>query len=109
MKGAADRKRKIIELLDILDLKNKAHNYPSQLSVGQQQRIAIARSIVHDPVILLMDEPTGSLDRENSDLIVDLLKELYNKSKPTIIIVTHDDTVAKAGTKVYHLVDGHLI
>ena len=73
MKGAADRKRKIIELLDILDLKNKAHNYPSQLSVGQQQRIEIAISIVHDPVLLLMDEPTGSLVRENSDFIVDLL------------------------------------
>ncbi len=109
IKGTTDRKKLIFELLKFLELDDKIYNYPSQLSIGQQQRIALARAIIHKPSVLLLDEPTGSLDRENSDLIVDILKKLFIKFNSTILLVTHDLQVAKAGTKILYLEDGIII
>lgn len=109
IKGTTDRKKLIFELLKFLELDDKIYNYPSQLSIGQQQRIALARAIIHKPSVLLLDEPTGSLDRENSDLIVDILRKLFLKFNSTILLVTHDLQVAKAGTKILYLEDGIII
>lgn len=109
IKQPITRKEKIFELLKLEGLEEKANKYPSQLSLGQQQRIALARAIVHEPKILLLDEPTGSLDRENSNLIVDLLKRIHESYSSTIIIVTHDDQVAKTGNSIRYLENGKLL
>ena len=79
---------------------------PSELSIGEQQRVAIARSLVRRPLILLADEPTGSLDRENTLKILDIFTRLHSERKQTIIMVTHDPTVAQQGDRTLNLVDG---
>ena len=82
--------------------------FPNQLSGGEQQRVAIARSLISRPAIILADEPTGNLDRRNTQEIVSLFK-LVNKSfKSTIILITHNEKVALACEKVYTMVDGRL-
>ncbi|NLA07589.1 MAG: ABC transporter ATP-binding protein [Firmicutes bacterium] len=95
----------VIQTLGIVD---KQDRFPNELSGGEQQRVAIARSLISRPAIILADEPTGNLDRRNTQEIVSLFK-LVNKSfKATIILVTHNEKVALACEKVYTMVDGRL-
>lgn len=97
---------KIITLLEKLELKEKQALYPSQLSGGEQQRAAIARAIVTNPTVVFADEPTGSLDSKNADTIMGILRELREKQKATIVIVTHDREIADQCDRKLVMVDG---
>ena len=81
---------------------------PNELSGGQQQRVAIARALVTKPSLILADEPTGNLDRRNSEDIISLFKLVNQRLNSTIMIITHDEKVANACNKVYKMVDGRL-
>jgi putative ABC transport system ATP-binding protein len=96
------------EVIKTLGITDKQSRFPNELSGGEQQRVAIARSLISRPAIILADEPTGNLDRRNTQEIVSLFK-LVNKSfKSTIILITHNEKVALACEKVYTMVDGRL-
>ena len=94
------------ELLDAVGLLNRAGHYPSQLSGGEQQRVAIARALMNAPRVLFADEPTGNLDRANSDAVMQKLIALHDQLKFTLIIVTHDAGVADCGTARWLLANG---
>jgi putative ABC transport system ATP-binding protein len=81
------------ELLNKLDILEQAHKQPSQLSVGQQQRVSIARALMNEPKVLLADEPTSSLDDKNADNVIELLESLSKEYKAALIIVTHDSRI----------------
>ena len=103
-------RQKVLKALEDVGLKNKIHNYPDQLSGGEQQRVAIARAIVNDPKLLLCDEPTGNLDPDMSMEIVKVLEEINNNRGTTIIMATHDrDIVDKMKKQVITLTDGSLV
>ncbi|HHV25784.1 MAG TPA: ABC transporter ATP-binding protein [Tissierellia bacterium] len=100
-----DRRKKIEERLEQVGLLEKRNNKPFELSGGQQQRIAIARALVTDPYLILADEPTGALDSETSDDIMELIKKLNDDGK-TIIMVTHDKDLKRYTTRDVYLKDG---
>lgn len=103
-------RQKVLKALEDVGLKNKIHNYPEQLSGGEQQRVAIARAIVNDPKLLLCDEPTGNLDPEKSMEIMQVLDDINKNRGTTIIMATHDkDIVDKMKKQVIILKDGHLV
>lgn len=96
------------EILSILGIEGKLDRYPKQLSGGEQQRVAIARSLITRPAIILADEPTGNLDRKNSEEITGLFRLVNKRLNSTIMIITHDEKVANSCEKVYRMVDGRL-
>jgi ABC-type lipoprotein export system ATPase subunit len=96
------------ELLDTFGIADKIQRFPGQLSGGEQQRVAIARSLVMHPKVLFADEPTGNLDTHNGDLVMDLLRKINREEKTTIILITHDPDFAKQAQRQIHLVDGRL-
>ncbi len=101
---------KTLKAIELVGLKAKIHNYPDQLSGGEQQRVAIARAIVNEPKLLICDEPTGNLDPERSMEIVKILEEINQTCKTTIIMATHDrDIVNKMQKRVLVLKDGRLV
>lgn len=107
-------KKKINEevLLDIvrkLGIEDKLDSFPSELSGGQQQRVAIARSLIYSPSLVLADEPTGNLDRENSREIIEILKYFNRTLKQTIIVITHDESIALEAERVITIVDGKVV
>ena len=101
---------KVLKALEEVGLKNKIHNYPDQLSGGEQQRVAIARAIVNDPKLLLCDEPTGNLDPEKSMEIMKVLDNINKTRGTSIIMATHDQQIVnKMKKQVLILKDGHLV
>ena len=96
------------EILSILGIEGKLDRYPKQLSGGEQQRVAVARSLITRPAIILADEPTGNLDRKNSEEITGLFRLVNKRLNSTIMIITHDEKVANSCDKVYRMVDGRL-
>ena len=92
------------ELLNKLDILEQAHKQPSQLSVGQQQRVSIARALMNEPKVLLADEPTSSLDDKNTDNVIELLESLSKEYKAALIIVTHDSRIKAKFTMEKYLV-----
>ncbi|MDD5769412.1 MAG: ABC transporter ATP-binding protein [Candidatus Gracilibacteria bacterium] len=96
------------EILKIVGLESKKDTYAFNLSGGESQRVAVARAFVGKTKLLLADEPTGSLDQENKKIIMDLIIKLHNKTKNTIILITHDDEVAKLAGKIYKVGGGKL-
>ncbi|WP_373215076.1 ABC transporter ATP-binding protein [Peptostreptococcus anaerobius] len=96
------------EILSILGIEGKLDRYPKQLSGGEQQRVAIARSLITRPAIILADEPTGNLDRKNSEEITGLFRLVNKRLNSTIMIITHDEKVTNSCDKVYRMVDGRL-
>lgn len=98
----------ILNLCGQFGLQEHIQKYPSQLSGGQQQRAAILRAVINKPPLLLCDEPTGSLNSAQSEMVMDLLKEL-NKNGQTIVLVTHDVKVAVRGSRVIYIEDGHIV
>ena len=96
------------EVLEVLGIANKLDRKPRQLSGGEQQRVAIARSIVNHPAILLADEPTGNLDTENSTAVLDLLRDLNRRLGQTILMITHNPEAAAFADRIVHMRDGQL-
>ena len=95
--------------LGVVGLQDRMDHYPRQLSGGQEQRVAIARAIVADPVLILLDEPTGQLDAKSSDEVLELLRRLNDEFNKTIMIVTHDAKAAERAKMVLHLEKGVLL
>ncbi len=110
-KGMTARKRRLraTESLDSVGLGDRLNHHPSQLSGGQQQRVAIARALVNDPSILLGDEPTGNLDSKTSRDVIRLFRKLNRDRNLTVIIVTHDQNVARSADRVIVMHDGGII
>ena len=106
--SSADRKRRAAEALASVGLADRGNHLPSELSGGQQQRVAIARALVKDPEVLLADEPTGNLDEETRDEIMDLLEGLWRDRGLTVIIVTHDTAVARRAQRRLHIKHGRV-
>ena len=105
----AERREHVETALSVVDLAERMHHYPRQLSGGQEQRVAIARAIVSDPTFLLCDEPTGDLDRRSADEIMSLVEELVDKHGKTVLMVTHDPIVAARAHTLLHLEKGVLV
>lgn len=98
----------ISELIDILGLKERKKHLPSQLSGGQQQRVAIGRALSTKPSIILADEPTGNLDSKTTEEVMELLKKSIKKFNQTLIVITHDQNIAKKADRIINIVDGHI-
>lgn len=96
------------QTLEAVGLGDRVHHRPTELSGGQQQRVAVARAIINDPSIIMADEPTGNLDSKVGQEIMDLLLSLNKERGTTLIIVTHDPTIAEQTERVIRLIDGHL-
>jgi ABC-type lipoprotein export system ATPase subunit len=101
-------REKALKLLDYMNLSDKTSRKPTELSGGERQRVAIARSLANDPSIILADEPTGSLDSKNGDMILNLLKDLHDKEQVTLIMVTHDLKVAALAERTIEVLDGKI-
>lgn len=100
---------KLNEMIEKLGLKERRKNLPNELSGGQQQRVAIGRSLMQNPAILLADEPTGNLDSQNSKEIIELLKKSNKEYNQTIILVTHDEEIAKQADRIITINDGKIV
>lgn len=107
--GLADAKDRADKLLSDVDLTNRGHHYPTELSGGEQQRIAIARAFANDPKILLADEPTGNLDSRNGGHIFELMTDLHRRNNVTLVLVTHDQTLADKAQRQIKLKDGRVV
>lgn len=101
--------KKAHSLLDRMQLNDRLHHKPSELSGGEQQRVAIARSLINDPAIILADEPTGNLDSSNSLIIFDMILQLRAELQQTFILVTHNDDLAKQSDRTLRMADGKTI
>lgn len=102
-----DIKKRALKLLKLFGLENKYNMYPNELSGGEQQRVAIARAISNDASIIIADEPTGNLDKENEKIVLECFKKLVDEGK-TVIIVTHNESLLKYADKSYYLHEGRL-
>jgi putative ABC transport system ATP-binding protein len=107
--GLKDARTRAEQLLVDVDLTNRGHHYPTELSGGEQQRIAIARAFANQPKMLLADEPTGNLDSRNGSHIFDLMTELHKQNNVTLILVTHDQTLADKAQRQIRLRDGKVV
>jgi putative ABC transport system ATP-binding protein len=107
--GLREAKSRAAQLLVDVDLTNRGHHYPTELSGGEQQRIAIARAFANSPKILLADEPTGNLDSKNGQHIFDLMTELHRQNNVTLILVTHDQFLADKAQRQIRLRDGRVV
>jgi putative ABC transport system ATP-binding protein len=107
--GLPDAPRRARELLDEVGLSTRAHHYPSQLSGGEQQRVALGRALANSPPIILADEPTGNLDSQNGRHIMDLLGRIHATRHATVILVTHDRELAAAADARLVLRDGRVV
>ena len=101
-------KNQINKLFDYFDLKDRMKSFPNDLSGGEKQRVAVMRAIINNPSVIIADEPTGNLDKENVLKMISLFQKLNTEKKLTIIIATHDENVFDIGHKKYQLVDGSL-
>ena len=101
-------KDELIELFEYFDLKDRMNSFPNDLSGGEKQRVAVMRAVINNPSIIIADEPTGNLDKENALKMMSLFQKLNTEKKLTIIVATHDEDVFNIGHKKYQLVDGSL-
>ena len=107
--GLKDSKQRAGKLLKDVELTNRGHHYPSELSGGEQQRIAIARAFANQPAILLADEPTGNLDSKNGNHIFELMTDMHRENDVTLVLVTHDAALAKKAQRQIRLRDGRVL
>lgn len=109
LRGEKGVESKARELLERVGLKDRMHHYPTQLSGGEQQRVAMARAFINSPKILFADEPTGNLDEENADHVTDLLFNLNKEEKTTLILVTHNLELAKKTERILQMRGGRIV
>ena len=109
LRGEKNIKPRALELMDKVGLADRGHHYPSQLSGGEQQRVALARAFSNQPVILFADEPTGNLDAETSEKIVNLLFDLNREAGTTLVIVTHNPELAARTQRIIRLKGGSIV
>ena len=109
IRGQTNAKERAEKLLIDVELLSRGHHYPSELSGGEKQRIAIARAFANEPKILLADEPTGNLDSKNGANIFDLMTDLHDQNKVTLVLVTHDQNLADKAERQVVLKDGEVI
>ena len=105
---SAERRRRVMDALERVGMSHRTNHYPAQLSGGQQQRVAVARAVAGEPAILLADEPTGNLDSQNGEAVMELLGELH-RGGATICMVTHDPRYAEHADRSVHLFDGRVV
>ena len=104
----AQARKEAIEILTKVGLKSRLDHFPSQVSGGESQRAAVARAVIHRPALILADEPTGNLDRKNSENFIELLGELQEEENLSILVVTHDMDLARRAKNRFTLIDGYL-
>ena len=109
LQGVAIGEQRAKTLLHSVGLEHRLHHYPIQLSGGEQQRVALARAFISQPPLLLADEPTGNLDSATGDRIIDLLWELHQQHGSTLVLVTHDASLATRAQRILTLRDGALV
>lgn len=109
--GVSENKRieRAKALLDSVDLEHRVEHKPSEMSGGEQQRIAIARSLVNNPEIIIADEPTGNLDSTTGKIVMEILTKFHKEQKKTIIVVTHDPNIANYSQNIIHIQDGEIV
>jgi putative ABC transport system ATP-binding protein/lipoprotein-releasing system ATP-binding protein len=103
-----DARQRALDLLDRVGLADRADHLPAELSGGEQQRVAIARSLINDPAILFADEPTGNLDSKNGAVIITLLLDLAHMDGRSLVVVTHDEQLARSGDRLVRIEDGRI-
>ncbi len=108
MDGRSVNEERLNELVSILSLTERKNNLPNQLSGGQQQRVSIGRALMNAPSVVLADEPTGNLDSKNSQEIVELLKLSNRKYNQTLIVITHDESIALQADRIIAIEDGRI-
>ncbi len=106
--NGSDSKRRR-DLLRLLKLEDKIHHKPLEMSGGEQQRVALARAVINRPAILLADEPTGNLDSENSQIVLDMLRDLNKEFGQTIVMITHNPEAALRADRIIEMRDGHVV
>ncbi len=102
-------REKALSMLEKLGMKEKANRFPNELSGGEQQRVAIARALVHSPKIVWADEPTGALDTRTGEMIVNLLVKLKEDTNTTLVVVTHDERIARKADRILFIEDGKIV
>ena len=109
--GASNKeiRRRVPQVLELVGLVDREKRYPAELSGGEQQRVAIARALANDAPIIFADEPTGNLDRKNGVEVLDLLFGLADESRKTLVIVTHDEHLARRGDRIITIMDGQAV
>ena len=107
-KAPSSYEHSFMKLVEALKIKDRLHHLPSELSGGQQQRVAIARALMNRPQILFADEPTGNLDRANADEVLSLLLKMQKDFNQTLIMVTHDESIAQRAVRIFKMEDGCL-
>jgi putative ABC transport system ATP-binding protein len=105
----SERKDRAVTLLKSVGLGHRLNHFPSKLSGGERQRVAIARSLANGPSVLLADEPTGNLDSENAGLILDLIIRLHREQNMTLVLVTHDLSIAQRAPRTIQMKDGRIV
>ena len=108
-KSRAERQERALELLKAVGLEERVNHYPAKLSGGERQRVAIARSLANSPSVLLADEPTGNLDSESANQVLDLLRSLHADHRMTLILVTHDMSIAACAQRAIQMKDGRAV
>lgn len=106
--GRKMEQERLEQMIEMLGLSERRNNLPSQLSGGQQQRVSIGRALYHHPAIVLADEPTGNLDRKTGSEIISLLRESNQKQKQTLILITHDESIALQADRMIYIEDGKI-
>jgi putative ABC transport system ATP-binding protein len=107
--GRKKDQERLNHIISYLGLEERRYHYPNQLSGGQQQRVSIGRALFTHPTILLCDEPTGNLDRKNSEEIIRLLKDSNQKMKQTVLLITHDESIALQADRIISIEDGRIV
>src|SRR5258708_3188672 len=105
----SERRDRAITLLKSVGLEHRQNHFPAKLSGGERQRVAIARSLANRPSVLLADEPTGNLDSDNAAMILDLPIRIQQERQMTLVLVTHDMSIAQRASRVIHMIDGHAV
>jgi len=108
-RSPSERRKRAAELLRLVGLENRLDHFPSKLSGGERQRVAIARSLANEPTLLLADEPTGNLDSENAHSVLDLIIRLQKEQGRTMVLVTHDPTIAERAGRILRMMDGRIV